>query len=80
MRNPRRTAGRWLAGVAAVGYLTTAGLHSTGLDSVTALARQGPADLAAAVPMLWIGFSLDLWCLAWSSGRRRGSRRVRPGS
>jgi len=49
-----------LTAFAAVGYVATAWLHSTGYGSVTELAGQAPADLASLVPALWVMFSLDL--------------------
>jgi hypothetical protein len=56
----RARLGSILAALAAVGYLATAWLHSTGYDSVTELAAAGPSDLAALAPALWLVFSLDL--------------------
>jgi len=43
-----------------LGFFATAGIHLTGLDSIRALAAQGPSDLEALAPALWISFSLDL--------------------
>lgn len=57
---PRRRLGRALTLAAALSFVATAGIHLTGYDSVTALASEGPADLAALVPALWLAFSLDL--------------------
>ncbi|KPK55692.1 MAG: hypothetical protein AMS21_13370 [Gemmatimonas sp. SG8_38_2] len=42
------------------GYVTTARIHSTGFDSVTRLARGGPANLTGLMLALWLAFSLDL--------------------
>jgi len=53
-------AGGILAGVAAVGYLATAALHSTGYGSVVELATDVPSDLGHLIPALWLVFSLDL--------------------
>lgn len=60
MQDPRHAMGRVLAGLAALVYIATAWLHSTGFDAVTRLAREGPSDLAALMPALWLVFSLDL--------------------
>lgn len=49
-----------VAGVAAIGYLGTALLHSTGYSSVVELAAEVPSDLGALMPALWLAFSLDL--------------------
>jgi cell division protein FtsW (lipid II flippase) len=49
-----------LVGLAAAGFFATAAIHSTGYDSVTALAAQGPADVQALMPALWLAFSFDL--------------------
>ena len=56
----RRRIGTALTAAAAISFVATAGIHSTGYDSVTALAREGPADLAALVPALWLVFAFDL--------------------
>jgi hypothetical protein len=56
----RRRIGTSLTVAAAVAFIATAGLHATGYDSVTALAEQAAGDLASLVPMLWLGFSVDL--------------------
>lgn len=56
----RTAVGRYIAAVAALGYFATAWIHSTGFDSITALAADGPEELAALVPALWLAFSLDL--------------------
>ena len=53
-------AGGILAGVAAVGFLATAVLHSTGYGSVVELAADVPSDLGPLIPALWLAFSLDL--------------------
>jgi hypothetical protein len=52
--------GSLLVGLAAAGFFATAAIHSTGYDSVTALAAQGPEDMQALMPALWLAFSFDL--------------------
>lgn len=54
--------GHWPTGhgLAALGYFGTAWIHSTGFDSVTALATEGPEEMAGLGPALWLAFSLDL--------------------
>jgi hypothetical protein len=56
----RHQVGRIVAGLAAVGFLGTAGLHSTGYDSVSQLATEITSDLGLVMPALWLIFSLDL--------------------
>ena len=56
----RAQLGSLLTGLAGAGFLGTAALHGTGYDSVTQLAAQGPAELQALMPALWVAFSLDL--------------------
>ena len=56
----RGRAGRVVAGVAALGFLATAALHSTGYPSITRLATGVPGMLGAAMPALWLAFSIDL--------------------
>lgn len=56
----RMRLGSILSTASAVGFLATAGLHGTGYAAVTSVARQGPEDLHALVPMLWVAFSADL--------------------
>ena len=56
----RRGIGTGLTAAAAVAFVATAAIHATGYDSVTALAAEGPADLATLVPALWLAFSVDL--------------------
>lgn len=56
----RKKAGSLIAGVAAASFLGTAALHSTGYDTISQLAEQAPADLAALAPALWLAFSFDL--------------------
>jgi len=60
MFRSRYTVGRAVTGVAAAGFLATALIHSTGFHSVAALALEGPAELAALMPALWLVFSFDL--------------------
>ncbi len=52
--------GSLLVGLAAAGFFATAAIHCTGYDSVTALAAQGPEDMQALMPALWLAFSFDL--------------------
>lgn len=56
----RQTAGSIIAGIAAVGFLATAGLHATGYSMVADLAKQAPAEFRALAPALWLAFSFDL--------------------
>ena len=56
----RRRIGTALTAAAAISFVVTAGIHITGYDSVSALAREGPADLASLVPALWLVFAFDL--------------------
>jgi hypothetical protein len=56
----RQQLARIVAGFAAIGFLGTAALHSTGYDSVAQLAAEVPSDLAPVMPALWLVFSLDL--------------------
>ena len=59
----RRQGARLLAGLSALGFLGTAGLHSTGYDSVARLARDVPGMMGQVMPALWLIFSLDLTIL-----------------
>jgi hypothetical protein len=56
----RKRLGSILGACSALGFVLTAGLHATGYPAVTDLARQGPEDLRALVPVLWVAFSTDL--------------------
>ncbi|NIR49498.1 hypothetical protein GWO43_13405, partial [candidate division KSB1 bacterium] len=56
----RQKAGSIIAGIAAVGFLGTAALHSTGLDSITQIAGQSPTGLGSVAPALWLAFSFNL--------------------
>lgn len=56
----RRRIGTALTVVAALAFFATAGIHSTGYSSVTALTADASPDLAALVPALWLAFSMDL--------------------
>jgi hypothetical protein len=56
----RKTMGSLLVGLAAAGFFATAAIHSTGYASVAALAAQGPTDMQALMPALWLAFSFDL--------------------
>ena len=56
----RQTSGSIIAGIAAVGFLATAGLHATGYKMISSLAKQAPEALQAFAPALWLAISLDL--------------------
>ncbi|MDH3455471.1 MAG: hypothetical protein OER90_01400 [Gemmatimonadota bacterium] len=60
MKLSHAPAGTIVAAVAAVGFLGTAALHSTGYGTVVELAAEVPSDLAPVIPALWLAFSLDL--------------------
>jgi len=59
----RDRAARWLTGVAALGFLGTAALHSTGYASIVRLAKDTPGALGQVMPALWLAFSFDLTVL-----------------
>ncbi len=52
-----------MAGLAALGFLGTAALHSTGYDSIVHAAKNVPGFLGQVMPALWLAFSLDLTVL-----------------
>lgn len=56
----RHRAGSAIAGVAAMAYLVSAGLHSTGYGMIVRMAEQAPPDLGTLAPAMWLAFSLDL--------------------
>lgn len=56
----RKQVARLLAAVACLGFLGTAGLHSTGYDSAVRLAEQVPGVIGEVIPMIWLAFSIDL--------------------
>lgn len=56
----RQKTGSIIAGIAAMAFLGTAVLHSTGFDSISQLSEQAPTDLRAVAPALWLTFSFDL--------------------
>lgn len=56
----RRRIGSMIGGVAAMGFIATAVLHSTGFRAVTRLSQTAAAELRALVPALWLVFSFDL--------------------
>lgn len=64
MDRSRYAFGPGLTAVAALGYVVTAWIHSTGFDGVTALAAEGPEEMVLLMPALWLAFSLDLIVLA----------------
>lgn len=59
----RDQVARLLAGLAALGFLGTATLHSTGYDSIERLAKNVPGVFGQVMPALWLAFSLDLTVL-----------------
>ena len=54
---------RLLTGLAGLGFLFTAGLHSTGYDSVARVADDVPGMIGRIMPGLWLAFSFDLTVL-----------------
>ena len=56
----RGQVGRIVAGISALGFFGTAALHSTGYPSITRLATGVPGMFGAAMPALWLAFSIDL--------------------
>jgi len=60
MFRTRYAIGRAVTGAAAAGFIATAWIHSTGFDSVRALALDGPGELTVLMPALWLAFSFDL--------------------
>lgn len=56
----RNQTGRIVAGLAAVGFVTTAAWHATGYTTVTRLAEQAPEELRPLIPALWLVISIDL--------------------
>jgi hypothetical protein len=71
----RGSIGRLLAAVAAAGFVGTAALHATGYPSVTRLSSEVRGRLGAAIPGLWLAFSVDLAVL----GMIMGVVALRPG-
>lgn len=59
----RERVARFLAGVAFLGFLGTAALHSTAYDSVVRLAEDVPGFMGRVMPALWLAFSLGLTVL-----------------
>ncbi len=56
----RDPVGRALAGISCAGLLGTAALHGTGYPSIARAAARVQGVLGAAIPALWLRFSLDL--------------------
>ncbi|KPJ91494.1 MAG: hypothetical protein AMS18_08605 [Gemmatimonas sp. SG8_17] len=56
----RQRSASILMGLAALGFLGTAAVHTTGYGTVLRLAAEVPSDLGPAIPALWLVFSLDL--------------------
>ncbi len=56
----RRKIGSIVAGVAAMGFLGTAALHSTGYNAITRLSEGAAPELQALAPALWLAFSFEL--------------------
>jgi hypothetical protein len=71
----RGRVARLLTGLAALGFLGTAGLHSTGYDSIVRLASDVPGVMGQVMPALWLVFSFDLTVL----GLIVGVLALRPG-
>ena len=67
--------GRVVAGISAAGFLGTAALHGTGYPSIARAASGVHGVLGAAIPALWLMFSLDLFVL----GLVVGTVAARPG-
>ncbi len=63
MEITRQRAGSIIAAVAAIGFIGTAALHSTGYDSISQLSVGTPHKLQILIPALWLAFSLDLTVL-----------------
>ena len=59
----RDRGARFAAGLAALGYLGTAWLHSTGYESIVLLAKDVPGVMGQVMPGLWLLFSFDLTVL-----------------
>jgi hypothetical protein len=59
----RRSVGRLVTGLAALAFLATAALHTSGYEIVTARAREAPAAVRALVPLLWLALSFDFTVL-----------------
>ncbi len=70
----RGQAARLLTGLAALCFLGTAGLHSTGYDSIVRLASDVPGMMGQVMPALWLVFSFDLTIL----GLIVGAQAIRP--
>jgi len=56
----RERVARYLTGLACLGFLGTAALHSTGYGSVVRQAKDVPGIMGDVMPALWLAFSLDL--------------------
>jgi hypothetical protein len=77
----RQKTGSIIAALAAIGFIGTAALHSTGYESISQLSAEVPNELQVLVPALWIAFSLDLTVLGLivaviSWGRPPGRRLI----
>lgn len=55
----RPKVGSIIAGLAAIGFLGTAALHSSGYTSVVNAAGQAPEAVRPLIPMLWLALSFD---------------------
>ena len=59
----RQKIGSILTGIVAASFVGTSALHGTGYSATIQLAEQGPAQLRALAPALWLAFSLTLLVL-----------------
>ena len=59
----RNRVARLLTGLAGLGFVGTAALHSTGYDSIVRLAKDVPGVMGEVMPALWLAFSFDLTVL-----------------
>ena len=59
----RRTVGRVITGLAAIGFLGTAALHTSGYNGVVTRAAQAPEAIRPLISMLWLAFSFDFTIL-----------------
>ena len=56
----RHKFARGLTGLSAAGFFIAAMLHTSGYQSVTLLAQQGPGGLGGLVSALWLAFSAGM--------------------
>ncbi len=55
----RRQAGSRITGVAALGFLGSAALHTAGYSSIVRASAQAPEPARHLLPMLWLGIAFD---------------------